>query len=68
MSSPISNSNAAPVRDARELTAYLAGGMRAPEDWKIGTEHEKFGFTWDDLTLRPAQVARDLSRALTPTI
>ena len=25
-------------------------------------------FTWDDLTLRPAQVARDLSRALTPTI
>lgn len=49
MSSPNDSSNAAPVRDPRELTAYLAGGLRAPDDWKIGTEHEKFGFRNDDL-------------------
>lgn len=49
MSSPTDSSNAAPLRDARELTAYLAGGARAEADWKIGTEHEKFGFRNDDL-------------------
>lgn len=49
MSSPNDSKNAAPVRDPRELTAYLAGGLRAPDDWKIGTEHEKFGFRNDDL-------------------
>lgn len=49
MSSPNDSKNAATVRDQRELTAYLAGGVRAPDDWKIGTEHEKFGFRNDDL-------------------
>jgi len=34
-------------RDA--LVDYLASGVRAEADWKIGTEHEKFGFRSDDL-------------------
>ena len=34
-------------RDA--LVDYLASGARAQADWKIGTEHEKFGFRSDDL-------------------
>ena len=34
-------------RDA--LVEYLASGARAEADWKIGTEHEKFGFRSDDL-------------------
>ncbi len=34
-------------RDA--LVDYLASGARAEADWKIGTEHEKFGFRSDDL-------------------
>jgi glutamate--cysteine ligase len=34
-------------RDA--LVEYLASGARAEADWKIGTEHEKFGFRTDDL-------------------
>lgn len=34
-------------RDA--LVEYLASGVRAEADWKIGTEHEKFGFRTDDL-------------------
>ena len=32
-----------------QLIDYLASGVRPPEDWKIGTEHEKFGFRTDDL-------------------
>ncbi len=49
MSSPTEDKDQAPVADVRELTAYLAGGVRAPTDWRIGTEHEKFGFRDDDL-------------------
>ncbi|MGH8086499.1 MAG: glutamate--cysteine ligase [Lysobacter sp.] len=32
-----------------QLIDYLASGVRPREDWKIGTEHEKFGFRSDDL-------------------
>lgn len=31
------------------LIEYLVSGARADDDWKIGTEHEKFGFRTDDL-------------------
>ncbi|WP_462114127.1 glutamate--cysteine ligase [Lysobacter xanthus] len=34
-------------RDA--LVEFLASGVRPREDWRIGTEHEKFGFRTDDL-------------------
>ena len=33
----------------RQLVEYLASGVRPRGDWKIGTEHEKFGFRTDDL-------------------
>ena len=33
----------------RQLVEYLASGVRPRDDWKIGTEHEKFGFRTDDL-------------------
>ena len=32
-----------------QLIAFHASGARAPQDWRIGTEHEKFGFRLDDL-------------------
>ncbi len=41
----------APITDERELVAWLERGCKRPEDFRIGTEHEKFGFHWD--TLRP---------------
>ncbi|CAM0958142.1 unnamed protein product [Alopecurus aequalis] len=34
-----------------DLVAYLASGCKPKENWRIGTEHEKFGF--DVETLRP---------------
>ncbi|GAB3368684.1 glutamate--cysteine ligase [Lysobacter rhizosphaerae] len=48
MSSP-SNVAESPITDHRELVEYLASGSRPREDWRIGTEHEKFGFRLDDL-------------------
>ena len=38
-----------PITDLRELGEYLARGARPREAWRLGTEHEKFGFRTDDL-------------------
>jgi glutamate--cysteine ligase len=38
-----------PIEDRRQLVEYLASGVRPKAQWKIGTEHEKFGFRLDDL-------------------
>ena len=40
---------AVPVESVTELSAYLASGCRPESEWRLGTEHEKFGFTRDDL-------------------
>ena len=48
MSGP-SNAKDEPLTDHRVLVDYLATGSRPPQDWRIGTEHEKFGFRLDDL-------------------
>ena len=34
----------APVEDKAALVEYLAAGCKPAEHWRIGTEHEKFGF------------------------
>ncbi|MGF1475184.1 MAG: glutamate--cysteine ligase [Geminicoccaceae bacterium] len=39
----------APVESKSELVAYLEAGSKPPDDWRIGTEHEKFCFYRDDL-------------------
>jgi len=39
----------APIADRAELIEYLGGGARSPAAWRIGTEHEKFGFQLNDL-------------------
>ena len=48
MSGP-SNVQDEPIRDRDQLVAYLAAGARPAENWRIGTEHEKFGFQLDNL-------------------
>ena len=42
----------APISGKQELVAYLEAGCKPSADWRIGTEHEKFGFTQGDT--RPA--------------
>ncbi|RDI98591.1 glutamate--cysteine ligase [Dyella solisilvae] len=40
-----------PIGNRQQLTDYLAAGEKPRDAWRIGTEHEKFGFLTD--TLRP---------------
>ena len=40
-------SNPTPVENTDQLAAYLEAGCKPPENWRIGTEHEKFGFYED---------------------
>jgi glutamate--cysteine ligase len=53
----------APITDRRELVAYLEAGCKPKVDWRIGTEHEKFGYTRDDLRPLPYEGERGI-RAL----
>ena len=48
MSSP-SHAGDTPVTHRDQLAAVLASGEKPRADWRIGTEHEKFGFRLDDL-------------------
>ena len=36
------------IEDRAQLAEYLAAGCKPPEDWRIGTEHEKFGYQLAD--------------------
>ncbi len=38
-----------PITRREQLVEYLASGGRPAQDWRIGTEHEKFGFHLDNL-------------------
>jgi len=37
-----------PIAGKADLVAYLEAGCKPPEDWRIGTEHEKFAYTVAD--------------------
>ena len=48
------NGPESPVIESRdELVSYLESGSKPEEDWRIGTEHEKFGFNVADNTPVP---------------
>ena len=38
-----------PIHGRQQLIDYLAAGEKPRDAWRIGTEHEKFGFRTDDL-------------------
>jgi glutamate--cysteine ligase len=38
-----------PIQNRQQLVDYLAAGEKPREAWRIGTEHEKFGFLTDSL-------------------
>ena len=42
-----------PIESHDQLAAYVASGEKPRADWRIGTEHEKFGFQWDTLDPLP---------------
>jgi len=47
----IPQSGGGPIEDRAQLAEYLASGCKPKDDWRIGTEHEKFGY--DKATLKP---------------
>ena len=38
-----------PIQGRDQLVEYIVAGEKSAADWRIGTEHEKFGFRLDDL-------------------
>jgi glutamate--cysteine ligase len=52
-----------PITDRRQLVEYLEAGCKPAEAFRIGTEHEKFGYTHDDLRPLPYDGERSI-RAL----
>ncbi|MEM9784813.1 MAG: glutamate--cysteine ligase, partial [Pseudomonadota bacterium] len=48
-----------PIEHRDDLAAYMANGCKPREDWRIGTEHEKFGYCVD--THRPLPYAGERS-------
>jgi glutamate--cysteine ligase len=53
----------APITDRRQLIEYLEAGCKPKPEWRVGTEHEKFGYTHDDLRPLPYEGERGI-RAL----
>ena len=47
----IPQSGGGPIEDHAQLAEYLESGCKPKSDWRIGTEHEKFGYCKD--TLQP---------------
>jgi glutamate--cysteine ligase len=52
MSNP-GDADTTPITSVRQLAEYLAVGCKPRERFRIGTEHEKFGFRLPDLTPPP---------------
>ena len=61
MSNPI-DADDTPIASVAQLAAYLAEGGKPKDAWRIGTEHEKFGFRRADYAPRPMS-RRQMARA-----
>ena len=53
-----------PIEDISQLAEYLAEGCKPKEDWRIGTEHEKFGYCRDTLNPLPYDGPRSIKAML----
>ncbi len=53
----IPQSGGGPIEHRDQLAQYLADGCKPKEDWRIGTEHEKFGYNKETLLPLPYEGA-----------
>jgi len=60
----IPQSGGGPIEDASQLVAYMAEGEKPKALWRIGTEHEKFGYLTDTLAPLPYDGARSIKALL----
>ena len=58
------NDSQAPLENRRQLVEYLASGCKPRAQWRLGTEHEKFGYTVDDLRPLPYDGERSIRAIL----
>ena len=63
MSAP-PQSKGEPITGKAQLVSYLEAGCKPPEAWRIGTEHEKFAYTREDLRPLPYEGARGIRAIL----
>ena len=60
----IPQSGGGPIEDKAQLAEYLAAGCKPKEAWRIGTEHEKFGYRKDTLLPLPYEGERSVKAVL----
>ena len=60
----IPQSGGAPIERHEQLAEYLADGCKPKNDWRIGTEHEKFGYCKDTLNPLPYDGPRSIRAVL----
>ena len=60
----IPQSGGAVVESEADLAAYLEAGCKPEADWRIGTEHEKFGYLEDTLEPLPYDGPRSVRAVL----
>lgn len=56
----IPQSGGGPIEHFAQLAEYMAAGCKPRADWRIGTEHEKFGFLTDTLAPLPYDGPRSI--------
>lgn len=52
------------IENHQQLVEYLESGCKKKSEWRLGTEHEKFGFTTSDLRPLPYEGKRSIRAML----
>ncbi|MEM1362179.1 MAG: glutamate--cysteine ligase [Pseudomonadota bacterium] len=60
----IPQSGGGPIEHRDQLAEYLAAGCKPKDEWRIGTEHEKFGYCIDTLKPLPYDGTRSIRAIL----
>ena len=60
----IPQSGGGPIENMAQLAEYLESGCKPKDDWRIGTEHEKFGYCKDTLKPIPYEGERSVLAVL----
>ena len=60
----IPQSGGGPIERHEDLAEYLASGCKPRDAWRIGTEHEKFGYCKDTLKPLPFEGERSIVAVL----
>ncbi len=60
----IPQSGGGPIENPQQMAEYLEDGCKPKSEWRIGTEHEKFGYCKDSLMPLPFEGQRSIRAVL----